>query len=82
MFVRPDPHSFSSVGATTRSDSEEQPLPILPVDPSTADDDASQVDLAALVADRLDITKLYRALAKRHDELVVAVERKLQGQAR
>jgi hypothetical protein len=38
--------------------------------------------LKLLVADRLDITKLYRALAKRHDELVDAVERKLQEQAR
>lgn len=58
-----------------------RPLPALPVDPAAKDDDTSTVDLATLVADRLDITKLYRELAKRHDELVDAVAKKLQQQA-
>ncbi len=58
-----------------------QPLPILAVDENAKDDDASTIDLAKLVADNLDVTKLYRALAKRHDELVDAVMKKLQQQA-
>jgi hypothetical protein len=57
-----------------------QPLPTLPADPKAKDDDASTVDLAKLVSDSLDITKLYRELAKRHDELVDAVNAKLQQQ--
>lgn len=58
-----------------------QPLPALAVELQAKDDDASAIDLAALVSDSLDVTKMYRALAKRHDELVDAVIKKLQQQA-
>jgi hypothetical protein len=58
-----------------------QPLPALAVESQAKDDDASTIDLSALVSDSLDVTKMYRALAKRHDELVDAVTKKLQQQA-
>lgn len=58
-----------------------QPLPALAVEAQAKDDDASTIDLPALVSDSLDVTKMYRALAKRHDELVDAVMKKLQQQA-
>ena len=59
-----------------------QPLPALEVEKTAGDDDASTIDLARLVSDSLDVTKMYRALAKRHDELVDAVMKKLQERAR
>lgn len=58
-----------------------QPLPALAVDPNAKNDDASTIDLAKLVSDNLDVAKMYRALAERHDELVDAVLKKLQQQA-
>lgn len=58
-----------------------QPIKALPDDKAAGDDAPSTVDLPTLVSDRFDLINLYRALAKRHDELVDAVLKKLQEQA-
>lgn len=58
-----------------------EPLPLIPVDPTAAEDDASKIDLPALVQVDLVLVKMYRALAARHDKLVDEVLKKLQQQA-
>lgn len=58
-----------------------EPLPAIPVDPDADDDSASAVDLATMVKIDLALTKMYRALAARHDKLVDEVLKKLQQQA-
>ena len=58
-----------------------QPLPLLPIEAGATDDAASSIGLSELVGINLDLTKLYRDLAIRHDSLVDAVTKKLQEQA-
>jgi hypothetical protein len=58
-----------------------KPLPKLPVPEGAADSDASSIGLKELVVDDLEITRMYRELAARHDALVDAVLEKLKEQA-
>lgn len=51
------------------------------MDEKAADDEPSSIGIKELVDDNLAIVKLYKRLAKRHDELVDAVMQKLQQQA-
>lgn len=78
--TQPAKGSIWSVPAEALAKSE--PLPLIPVDADAKDDDPSDVDLAFMAGADLTITKMYRALAKRHDQLVDAVIKKLQEQAR
>ena len=57
------------------------PLPEIPLAPDVSDDDASDIDLASLTQIDLALTKMYRALAFRHDKLVDEVMKQLQKQA-
>jgi hypothetical protein len=58
------------------------PLPRLKDDPGQPADAKSDIGLAELADDNLTLVKLYKNLAKRHDELVDAVMKHLQDQAR
>jgi hypothetical protein len=61
--------------------SKSRPLPGLPVDSSAPDDAPTTVGIKELVDDSLTVTAMYRDLAKRHDELVDAVNKFLHKQA-
>jgi hypothetical protein len=59
-----------------------RPLPVLPVDPAAADSAPSSIGLKELADDSITVTRMYRELARRHDELVDAVNDWLKQQAR
>lgn len=59
-----------------------EPLPQLPVDPALPDNAPTTVDADVLLANDLDIVKLYHRLAHRHDELVDWVIEQLRRQAK
>lgn len=59
-----------------------EPLPTLPVAPDAKPEDPTTIGLAELAEDSLVITRMYRALAKRHDSLVDAVMEHLRNQVK
>lgn len=58
-----------------------QALPQLPVDPGASDDAPSAIGLKEMVDDSITVTTMYRDLARRHDELVDAVNAWIKKQA-